>query len=205
MKTERSEKLKQRIFECKRDLDAAAADVENLPGEAGRIAAAGDTKKADQIFVKAETAAMMVRKLTATLAALEEQFEEAVEAERLEVAAARADELEEDILKTSARLSAAMERFKASWNELISIEAETDENSDLSGRRFLPVVFSLFRASQNLTHGHGPEKIENELQDHLGSTMETCKVRAKYIRDGYIKTGDRYIPYEVLNETTIQN
>lgn len=134
--------VKKRIDDIEAKLAQARTATDELPVAAGKAAADGDDRKADQLFAEAEKAAMLVKRYEATLAELRTQYNTAVAAEKESERVAKVEALNADTDATIARLSKKLIELKRVWNETIEISAQSPELNRLNGKRILQALFS---------------------------------------------------------------
>jgi hypothetical protein len=138
----RSEDLKKRIEEVEVQLLQAQEQAENLPVQAGQAAAAGDEKKADDLFSQAEKAILLIRRYSATLKALQEQFAESKKAEKAALVEQRQSVVEREAEEIQKTLDKKIQTFAEAWNSILEIKPNAVEIQSLSGSNFLKRFFA---------------------------------------------------------------
>lgn len=135
--------LKVKITAINDQLEQARRDAESLPERAGIAAANGNETEADDLFAKAEQSSLMVRRLTATLDALQYQYAEEIEKERRQEAEKRLADVSRLADKQSDRLERAAANLAKAWNEFVVISCDDPDVMDMSGGKILSRLFTV--------------------------------------------------------------
>lgn len=138
----RSEDLKKRIEEVEVQLLQAQEQAESLPVQAGQAAAQGEEKKADDLFGQAEKAILLIRRYSATLKALQEQFAESKKAEKAALVEQRQSVVEREAEEIQKTLDKKIQVFAEAWNSILEIKPKAIEIQSLSGSNFLKRFFA---------------------------------------------------------------
>ena len=170
----KSSELKMKIEAIELQLMETQEQAEILPVKAGETAAAGDERKADELFAQAEKAGMLVKRYSATLDALKKQYADTVRTEKREQAEKEFAAVSSDIEKTGKRLEKSLSELVKIWNEIIDISPDSYSVTSLKGERILAHLFSKSFTGGNVTTAGGfvpARKIQNEADEILKSTI----------------------------------
>jgi|GEM_PF-2119818 len=178
----KSSELKMKIEAIELQLMEAQEQAEILPVKAGETAAAGDERKADELFAQAEKAGMLVKRYSATLDALKKQYADTVRTEKREQAEKEFAAVSSDIEKTGKRLEKSLAELVKIWNEICDISPESYSISSLKGEIILAKLFEKsFKGGNTLNAGAccPARKIQNEVDEILKSTIRASYENSK--------------------------
>lgn len=178
-----ADQLKAKIQEVELQLTEAQAQAESLPELAGIAAANNDNKKSDEIFNQAETAALNVRRHTATLSVLKQQYAEQKEIEKQIRIESELKETEKSVEKQKVILKKKLDALIEAWNELAEIQAPSPRLYNYSGSYVLGrfVGLSNFRGGMNDHQFIPATKIINPdfLEGYTSAVLNSVKIEIR--------------------------